>query len=54
VPGQVDIESAASHESQFVDVVKGIRHEAMVTYQHLKKRRKMSMPKGNLWANGEV
>jgi hypothetical protein len=54
VPGQVDIETTAGHKSDLVNVVKGIRHEAMVTYQHLKERRNMGMSECNLGTEREV
>src|SRR5579859_203145 len=30
VPGNVDIKAAAKHKTQFVDIMKGIRHKAMI------------------------
>lgn len=48
VRGQVDIKAAAGHDAQLLDVVKGIRHEAMVTDQHFQEWRKAVVPEGKL------
>jgi hypothetical protein len=54
VPGEVNIKTAANHHPNFVDIVEGIGHQAMVAYQNLKKRGKMIAPHCELWAEGEV
>src|SRR5207342_256822 len=54
MPRQVQVEAAASHDPQCLDVVKGIRHEPVIAHQHFEKRRKIAMTKSELWTYREV
>ena len=32
MPGEINVETTTGHESKFVDVVEGLRHQALVAH----------------------
>jgi hypothetical protein len=54
VPGQIDVQTTAEHEAQFVDVVESLGRKAMVSYQCFQKRRNAMAAKCNFRAKRNV
>jgi hypothetical protein len=54
VPGKVEIKTATEHHSYFVNIVEGIRHQAMVTHQHFKEWGNMFVAERDLGTKREV